>query len=149
MLNDKEHRAHYKLHQYWASLRGARLFPSESQIDPDAIEEIWPSCFLISIDAVTDRLGYKYSYLGHSLIEAYGGDSSSDPDIAMQLLATADMPMVKMFESVRSNFAPAVDESEFVNLKNLKVKYRTSLLPLGYKDDEVSHILGCMRWKVC
>lgn len=148
MLNDKEHRAHYKLHQYWISLRGARPFPSESQIDPDAIEDIWPSCFLISIDAVTDRLGYKYSYLGHALIEAYGGDNS-DPDIAMQLLATADMPMVKMFESVRNNFAPAVDESEFVNLKNLKVKYRTSLLPLGYNDDEVSHILGCMRWKVC
>lgn len=148
MPHDKEHRSHQKLQQYWDSLREKRPFPSESQIDADAINDIWPSCFLVSIDDVTDRLGYRYSYLGNDLIEAFG-DDGGNPDIALQLLSTADTPMVKMFNEVRRQQKPAIDESEFVNLKNLKIKYRTSLLPLGHKDGEVSHILGCMRWKVC
>lgn len=148
MSNDQEHRTHLQLHHYWASLRGVRSFPGENQIDSDEISDIWPSCFLISIDNVTRRLGYRYSYLGSALIEAFGGDDNN-ADIALQLLSNADMPMVKMFDEVLKYQRPTVDEAEFVNLKNLKIKYRASLLPLGYNDEEVSHILGCMGWKVC
>lgn len=148
MPHDKEHRSHERLLHYWESLKGGHDFPREDDIDPDKIADIWPSCFLISIDDVTRRLGYRYSYLGEALVEAYG-DATNGADVAMKLLATADMPMVKSFEEVQSTRKPVVDESEFVNLKNLKIKYRTSLLPLGYRNGEVSHILGCMRWKVC
>ena len=147
MLNDQEHRFHQRLYKYWDSLREGRIFPSENQIDSDEIADIWPSCFLISIDDVTRRLGYRYSYLGNALIEAYG-DDSNNPDVAHQLLSTADAPMVKMYDEVCKHKKPAIDESEFINLKNLKIKYRTSLLPLGNSDGAVSHILGCMRWMV-
>ena len=148
MPDRNEHRSHQRLQHYWESLRGVRPFPSEDQIDSDAIADIWPSCFLVSIDAVTHRSGYRYSYLGQALIEAFG-DDSGNPDIALQLLSTRDAPMVEKFDQVRNSRAPAIDEAEFINGKNLTVKYRASLLPLGAQDTDVSHIIGCMRWKIC
>lgn len=143
-----EHRSHQRLRKYWDELRGGRAYPSESEIDPDELADIWPSCFLISIDDVTRRIGYRYSYLGEDLIEAYG-DNVKDPNIAMQMLATASEELLKKFTEVVEKHHPVIDESEFVNLKNYNIKYRTCMLPLGPSPKEVTHILGCMRWRAC
>jgi len=145
--NESEHRYHKRLRAYWEHLRGSRPFPSENEIEPDDLEEIWPSCFLISIDNVTHRLGYRYSYLGADLMEAYGCDSGN-ADIAGQMLSTSDLPTVKKFDDIRQIKKPLLDESEFVNAKNVTIKYRAILVPLGYEDGQVSHILGCMRWAI-
>lgn len=145
MPQDFEYRYNQRLQKYWDKLRGERPFPSESEINPDDLKDIWGSCFLISIDDVTRRLGYRYSYLGEELIEAFG-DDANDPEVAMRLLSTGDTP--KKFDEVIKTQKPVLDESEFMNLKHLHIRYRACLLPLGYKDGEVSHILGCMRWKI-
>ena len=147
MLPSSEYRYHQRLQKYWEELKGDRPFPMESEINPDDLEDIWPSCFLISIDDVTRRVGYRYSYLGEELVEAYGDDSNS-PDVCMKLLSTASAPMVKKFDEVVNNQMPVIDESEFVNLKHLNIRYRTCMLPLRPRPGEVSHIIGCMRWKI-
>lgn len=141
------HRSHEILKEYWIKLRGNRQFPSESDVDPDDLHEIWPSCFLISIDDVARNLGYRYSYLGNDLIEAYG-DDVKNPDVALRLLSTANMSMIKRCDEVIQGKSPVIDESEFVNFKGVRIRYRACMLPLGYPDGTVSHILGCMRWKV-
>ena len=146
MNSDLHHRFHERLRLYWDALRGMHLFPKEGEIDPDELEEIWPSCFLISLDAVTKRMGYRYSYLGSDLIEAYGEDANN-PDVIMRLVTSSSMPMVQKFDEVVRTKAPVIDESEFVNLKHLHVRYRTCMLPLGTPDGTVTHILGLMRWK--
>ncbi len=142
----KAMRFHERLNEYWDVLRGDRLFPSENEIDPDDLMDIWPACFLISIDDVTRRLGYRYSYLGESLVEAYG-DDISNPDVALKLVSSANAPMINKFDEVRKTKAPVIDESEFVNLKLLNIRYRTCLLPLGTNQSDITHIIGCMRWK--
>ena len=141
-----QHRYHEVLLKFWEELRGDRLFSQESEIDPDALEEIWPSCFLISIDDVTRRIGYRYSYLGSELIEAYGEDANN-PDVIMRLVSSDSMPMVKKFNEVVEGRHPVIDEAEFVNIKHLNIRYRTCMLPLGTTDGTVTHILGCMRWR--
>jgi len=146
MHSELHHRSHERLQEYWDSLRGNLPFPPESEIDPDEISDIWHSCFLISIDDVTRRLGYRYSYLGDDLVEAYG-DDVKNPDVALRLISTASLPLVKKFDEVVARQKPVIDESEFVNFKHLKIRYRTCLLPLG-QDGHVTHILGCMRWKL-
>lgn len=146
MQSELHHRSHERLQQYWDKLRGDHPFPSESQVDPDEIADIWPSCFLISIDDVTRRLGYRYSYLGDELVEAYG-DDVKNPDVALRLISTASIPIVKKFDEVVARQKPVVDESEFINLKNLRIRYRTCMLPLG-QSGHVTHILGCMRWRL-
>lgn len=145
--NDMHHRYHEMLWDYWNRLRGKRDYPSESEIDPDAIAEIWSSCFLINNDDVTKRVGYRYSYLGDALIEAYG-DDVKNPDVALRLISTGSIPLVKKFDEVIKTQKPTIDESEFVNLRHVKIKYRACMLPLGTKEAGVTHILGCMRWKV-
>ena len=146
MFDTSEYRYHERLQKYWDGLRGNRKFPSENEINPDDLSDIWPSCFLISIDDVTRRLGYRYSYLGESLIEAYG-DDINNPEITMRLVSSSDAPMIHKFDEVLKSMQPVIDESEFVNLKHLNIRYRTCLLPLG-TDGVVTHIIGCMRWKV-
>lgn len=146
-MSELHHRYHEQLRTYWDKLRGERQYPNENEIDPDEIKELWPSCFLISLDDVVRRLGYRYSYLGEDLIEAYG-DDMKNPDVALRLLSTASIPLVHKFDDVVKNGNAVIDEDEFVNVKNLKVKYRACMLPLGFQGNHVSHILGCMRWKV-
>lgn len=147
MSHDISNRSNEKLLKYWDSLKKGRNFPSESQIDPDAIADIWDSCFLVSIDDVTRRLGYRYSYLGTDLIEAYG-DDISNPDVAAKLVSSTNYSTAHKFDEVRQLKAPVIDESEFVNLRNVHIKYRTCMLPLGFNDNEVAHIIGCMSWRV-
>lgn len=147
MHGELHHRSHERLMSYWDALRKNRAFPSEAEIEPDDIADIWPSCFLISIDDVTRRVGYRYSYLGTDLIEAYG-DDVKNPDVALRLISTSSLPMVKKFDDVLAGKKAVFDESDFVNLMGLHIKYRTCMLPLGVNDQNVSHILGCMRWKL-
>jgi hypothetical protein len=145
-MSELHHRSHEILTQYWQQLKGARPFPAESEIDPEALQEIWRSCFLISIDDVTRRIGYRYSYLGEDLIEAYG-DDVKNPDVALRLISTNSLPIVQKFDEVVHSHQPAIDESQFVNLKHLNIRYRTCILPLG-ESGKVTHLLGCMRWKL-
>lgn len=137
------------LREYWNNLRGKKPYPVESDINPEDIENIWDSCFLISIDPVTRRNGYRYSYLGRKLIEAYG-DDIHNPEIITNLISTSgreNLRLVGNFDEVLRTQKPVVDEASFVNLKRVNVKYRVSLFPMGDKG-LVTHILGCMCWRM-
>ena len=139
-------RFHERLQDYWDKLRAGRPFPAEREVNPDDLAEVWPSCFLISIDDVTRRLGYRYSYLGDALVAAYGDDLHS-PDVSALLTAVGNTPMAKRFDEVVKERKPVMDENQFTNSNKLNIRYRSCMLPLGDKDGEVTHILGCMRWK--
>jgi hypothetical protein len=143
----EEHRYHRRLRKYWDGLRGENPFPRENQINPDDLEDIWSSCFLISIDDVTRRVGYRYSYMGQELVAAYGDDLTF-PDITQNLISTAKAPMAEKFDEVVREGKPMIDESQFVNSKNVSIRYRSCILPLGTAEGTVTHILGCMRWKI-
>lgn len=141
------HRSHERLRSYWESLRNERDYPSEGEINPDDLQDIWKSCFLISIDDVTQRLGYRYSYLGDELIDAFGDNIVND-NVAETLVSTSYDAMGKQLDKVLKERKPVMDEAEFINLKQLQVKYRACMLPLGKDEQTISHIIGCMRWKI-
>ena len=140
------HRSHEILKAYWDKLRGDLPFPRESQIEPDVLDDIWESCFLISNDDVTRRIGYRYSYLGSDLIGAFG-DDVTDHDVALKLLSTARVPNARKFDEVIEKKHAVIDESTFANLNGIYIRYRACLLPLGTPGGELTHILGCMRWR--
>lgn len=143
----EEHRYHSRLLQYWHDLKGKRPFPRESDINPDELEDIWASCFLISIDDVTRRVGYRYSYMGPDLVEAYGSDPN-DELATSHLISVSDPTMIEKLNETIARKQPVNDEAEFVNMKKINIRYRTCILPLGNPDGEVTHLLGCMRWKI-
>jgi hypothetical protein len=139
-------RIHERLVDYWNSLRAGRAFPKESEIDPSQIHEIWNSCFLIQNKPDTKEKGYRYAYLGVDLIDAWGDDLSSQ-EISSRLINPSHENFVKKFDEVIATKAPLVDESEFVNTRRIKIKYRTCMLPLGNAPDSVEFIIGGMKWK--
>lgn len=141
------HRGHDRLREYWDKLRGTRPFPQENEIDPDEIADIWNSCFLISIDDVTKRMGYRYSYLGSELVNAFG-DDANNPEVAMRLLSMALVPNTEKLDEVIEKKQPVIDDGEFLNRHNISVRYRTCIVPFGYENGQVSHIFGVMRWRM-
>ena len=142
-----EYRMHERLRKYWDMLRGKHPFPEESAINPEDIADIWPSCFLISLDSVTERLGYRYSYMGDDLLEAYGADPYNEGS-GGQLVTNPYGTMIAKYDEARAIKAPVIDESEFINSRQIPIRYRTCILPLGTADRTMTHLLGCMRWKM-
>lgn len=137
-------RLHERMRNHWASVKEMRPFPREDELDPAAIPDIWPHCFLIDIRSGRVKNGFRYEYMGEPLMLAYGAnmmafercDATTEPHIH-SLLTTLDQ--------VVESGEEAVDENEFTNVQGLLVKYRSCLLPLGR--DKVEYVLGCMRWK--
>jgi hypothetical protein len=147
MPSADEHRYHSRLKQHWDSIRGDRAFPREQDVNPEAIRDIWDSCFLICIDDVTRRVGYRYSYMGQHLVEAYGNDEDN-AEITLTLKPTDNALMVRHFNDALQTRQPVLDEAEFVNRKHIPIRYRSCILPLGTEDGTITHLLGCMRWKM-
>lgn len=143
---DLHHRCHDQLLTYWKKLCNGRDFPRECDIDPDEISDIWDYCFLISLDDVVKRIGYRYSYMGAALVGAFG-DDVNNPDMALRLLSSTRVPNIKKIEEVLNKKHPVIDEGEFTNAHHMNVRYRTCIVPLCYDDGQVSHLFGVMRWK--
>ncbi len=140
------HRCHDELLKYWNKLRGDRPFPHESEIEADEIADMWDYCFLISLDDVVRRIGYRYSYMGTELVKAFG-DDANNPDMALRLLSNTKVPSLEKINEVLDKKHSVIDEGEFINSHHMNVRYRTCIVPLGYEDGQVSHLFGVMRWK--
>ena len=89
---------------------------------------------------------FKYSYLGISLIEAWGDDASS-AGVSSHLIDPATASLIHKFQEVVDTKRPVIDESEFINTKKMRIKYCICMLPLGTAPDHVNFILGGMKWK--
>jgi hypothetical protein len=142
MLEHK--RLHERLLAYWQAARGNRPFPSEKDIDPEELADVWDACFLLQVTPA----GFSYAYLGESLVKAYGDDLTSR-DVCSTLVEPKSASMAQKCAEVVKQKTQMIDESEFVNTLGMRVKYRSCLLPLGDRADEVNYILGAMRWKTC
>lgn len=144
--SNRERRINERLLSYWEELKAERPFPAEAEIDPDELADIWDSCFLVQVGARAAQGGYKYTYLGPSLIEAYGDDLTNH-EVSSHLIALSNPHLVQHFDEVARTAKPLVVESEFTNLKNMIVKYRSCMLPLGTLPGQVDYIIGGMKWK--
>jgi hypothetical protein len=141
-----QQRINERLKTYWGELRGNRPYPCEKEIDFNAIEPIWKSCFLVKRDE-TKQARFSYIYLGSDLIAAYGDDLSTR-EICERLVFPSSMPLMHKFDEVVNTQAPVEQEDEFTNTKGLHVKYRSLMLPLGNDEGtDVEFIIGGMRWK--
>lgn len=147
MEGGRHHRIDERLREYWDELRKGRKFPHEDEVDPKVLEDIWDACFLIHADDDSEtQKAFKYTYLGLSLIEAYGDDWTGQ-DVCNQLVAPESKLLLDEFHEVVSTGAPATADGNFTNHKNMLVKYRTIMLPLGRSEEKVDYILGGMKWK--
>lgn len=139
-------RINEKLLLYWQGLARGEGLPAETAIDPEAIPEIWPYCFLVqSYDK--EARGYTYSMMGRALIDACGDDWTGR-DVCEALLYPHPPALLLTFDRVVALREPHLDEGEFHNAHGVLVKYRSCVVPLSRAGGgDVSYILGSMRWK--
>lgn len=119
----------------------------ESDFDPYAVEDIWDSCFLVHIEDATRPDGFKYTYLGSSLVEAYG-DDLTNREVCERLVYPSSMSLAHKFREVLESQKPVTEESEFTNAKGMVIKFRSCMLPIGKTGMQgVQYVVGGMKWK--
>ena len=132
---------------YWQSKCAGRPFPLESDINPDDLDAIWDSCFLVKVEAGASAPEYRYVYLGQSLVEAYG-DDLTNREVCERLVYPSNMSLVHKFGEIVEAQKPAIEDNEFTNTKGLVVKFRSCMCPLSKREGGgVDYIVGGMKWK--
>ena len=147
MVSSDTRRINERIHQYWEDKKDGRAMPLEADIDPDEISDIWDSCFLVHVESGKDDQEFKYTYLGQSLIEAYG-DDLNNKEVCEKLVYPSSMSLVHKFKEVITEQKPVIEDSEFTNTKGMLIKFRSCMLPLGKdSDSDVQYVIGGMKWK--
>lgn len=134
--------------QYWDEKRTAgSLFPAEDAIVPEELAALgcWKDCFFIKVRDIMKETDYHYSYFGQALVNAYGDDLT---ETSLRNFASPDAEnLAEKYYEVIATKHPVTNESEFTNARNIRVRYRQCLVPLG-QGDSVKAILGAMRYRL-
>jgi hypothetical protein len=138
-----ERRIPLRLLAYWEKLRDGREMPSESDVVPDDIRDLWDNCFIIHLKDVKSS-NYRYSYLGRKIIEAYRSGISDNSSVESMIPSAG---MLDGYVTVQKTHKPLIEAGEFSTINNHPVRYRQCLLPLG-DGKEVKAILGALHMKV-
>ncbi|MDX2073528.1 MAG: PAS domain-containing protein [Alphaproteobacteria bacterium] len=136
----EERRITLRLLSYWEKRRGTRGMPSEAEMSPADIADLWPYCFIAHVKDI-GKEGYHFSYLGKAIEDVYreGMEQMEDslfPD--MDSLANG-------YKQVISTRKPLVSEGEITNPHGDHFKFRQVLLPLG-DGGAVQAVFGGMRF---
>ncbi len=132
----KEKRLIWRLLNYWEQQRGDRDYPSLDDIDPTAIGEIWPYCFLLDVENY--RSFPYFQYLGPSLAKYSGIFLGGQRDWSFTLLKKA----VCHFREALERGAPVLVEEELTQYDNRKLLLRSVILPLSNDQETINHLLG-------
>ena len=125
---------------YWNQQRGERAFPTEHDIDPDALKDVWNNCFLLQARDIERRDDFNYSFLGTNIIRAYRGSAMQPDDSGMVGPNAAQLS--NSFAVVLENKSPIEEDGEFLALDGTRVQYRQCLLPLGEENGRITAVFG-------
>ena len=139
-MSDMERRITLRLLAYWEKLRRGRPMPDEQDIRSEDIADLWDYCFLVRVKDLDN-----YVHLGQAIIDAY--HHGLDEITPVPLVSPNPRHLTKGYDQVRFTARPLMEDGEFRNLRNHKVKYRQCLLPLGQGTD-VQAVFGVMRFKL-
>jgi hypothetical protein len=144
MTTAMERRITLRLMAYWEKARKNKPMPSEADIDPDDLQDLWDYCFLIHVKDLS-KPDYNYTYLGSAIQRAYQGELIDDESNGIASMNAGKLAV--SYSKIIETRTPLLEEGEFVNMHNDVVKYRQCLLPLG-DGEQVDAIFGGMRFKV-
>jgi len=129
----------------WDLLRGDRPFPSEDEFSPEIIDDMgfWENCFLTQAHDIKRGKDYNYTYIGSNILEAYQGDLLG---VSVHSVASPSADNLTLrYQQVMATQTPLTSEGEFLNARNMNVRYRQCLVPLG-KNGKVDTVMGAIRY---
>ena len=141
-LSGFERRITLRLLAYWEKKRGSRRMPTEPDIDPADIADLWEYCFLAHTRDI-GKPGYNYTYLGKAIADIYQEGLSAE-DERSPIFPNMD-ELANGYKQVVSKGEPLVTEGEITNPHGDSFKYRQVLMPLG-EAGRVDAVFGGMRF---
>ena len=123
-----ERRLVFRMLEYWRGVCGDQEFPELGAIDPNAIADLWPHCFVLEMDEAGacpkfERTGDAFALQsGRSLT---GLTVTEIPGNALADHATF------FFREVLQKRAPVTRGGAYANAQGITMLYRSILLPLS------------------
>jgi len=136
----QEQRLSHRVLKYWETVRKNHEMPEMQRLNTAAIEDVWPYCFLLSVDTHGKVPIYHYEYMGDPIAKIYGRDLTGM--IVDQ--TTKQFPgkvIHHKFNDLLSSHKPVHDEGHFVSETGKLIKYRACILPFGNDKKGVTHIV--------
>ncbi len=142
---EMERRMVFRLLGYWREVRGDREFASLNDIVPEAIEEMWPYCFVL--DREKGEADPIFHYMGPKLIEYCGLDLTDKP-ASTAPEGTLIGRSVAYFKEVIEKAVPITTGGNFIDQHGQKIVFRSVVMPLGDGQGQISHLLGAANCRV-
>ena len=122
-----ERRLVYRIMRYWQKQCGTRQYPCLSDIDPEAISEMWPSCFVLEMKNSAEAP--YFHYLGSGLAKYSGVFLGGENDWSLTLLDKA----TERLQDAVDHRQPVMLEDEIVRYDGTQLLFRSILLPLSVR----------------
>jgi hypothetical protein len=125
---------------YWDSLRGSRLAPDRSEIDPGEIRSCLPAVFILGMDA---QRRYPFRLAGTSVCALFGRELR---DTAFSALwsPSGEVTIRQLLRCVVEESAGAVTAITGRNEDGARLELELILLPLTCRDGERARLIGAL-----
>ncbi len=131
--------------RFWDEQRAGRRFPSENDICPSAVGELWENCYVIQKRDIYNPERGNYTYLGSNIVSAY--EKGMLDTANGRIIAPKDLSVNGRYKEVMESGTPLYEEDTFLDVHGDEVRFRQCFLPLAY-GEEVDAIFGCMHFLV-
>lgn len=138
---ETERRISHRLVAYWQQVKRERVLPTESDINPDDIADMWSHCFHIHI---RDGMHFHCHYVGSGLRELVVASNGRE-----QLVHLPPEKLEILYNEMLMTKLPVVENVEAFPVEGHFIKFRLCLLPLGSPNGVISSVFGGMRYKIC
>lgn len=140
-----ERRITQRIYQYWESICRGRSMPEESDLDPEALGDDWPHCFLLQTRDINHIEQFNFTYIGEGILRAYQHASLDANNLF--LVGPNAFHLAPHFLHVVTTGTPLIDHNHFYTDTGQRVLFRQVLLPIG-KDGKVESVFGGMLFKL-
>jgi hypothetical protein len=137
-----ERRLVLRLLAHWRGLRGERAFPSFAALEPAAIADIWPHCFIL--EPAADGSGLVVGGVGDALDALFGRPLAGRP---VAEIAAGSLPFMATgyVDEVLAKRAPVSHGGTFARRDGTRLLYRSILLPMSDDGATIYGLLGAMN----
>ena len=133
-----ERRLVLRLLHHWRDMCGERVYPSFADVDPAAIADMWPHCFVLETIEFEDDPVFRFlgeEIAAHASVDLVGRRCSDVRDASILQATLEDVPRV-----LRKR-VPISHGGEFFRADGAKVLYRSIVLPMSDDGETISGLL--------
>ena len=138
MPQGMERRLVLRLLGYWREIRGDDNYPTFSDVDPSAIPDIWPHCFVLEASNAGDDPVFRA--VGEKIASHFAGVivGRRVSELTKQSLFSVT---IDYLDQVLAKGAPISHGGEFYRDDGIKILYRSIVLPMSDDGETVSGLL--------